>query len=96
LDQSEIAARLIEIAVEQYTPLILEAEEKEAKALAINNHDLVRLAGVIKPGQFLHRDGAPRARGNLVLDPNVGELNLNCITSPIGLLSQKGLLSTHR
>ena len=91
INAAELAERLVEIAIEQYTPLVFKDDDadKEDKVLAINNYELMRLAGTIRPGEFLSRSGAALSGKTRVVDPNSPQLLVNCITSPEMLLGHQ-------
>lgn len=92
----KVALRLLEIAIEQYTPFPTKKDESKNSPV-INNYELANLMmnfQVIliyfflnfKPGQFFNRAALSLETNP---DPNAPTIQLNCIISPAKLLHQK-------
>lgn len=86
----QVAARLLEIALEQYTPIEPPKPTKDRKTPAINNYELARLMETIKPGGFLDQAGYSYYRSHEEADPNTPLKQINCFTSPAALLKEDG------
>jgi hypothetical protein len=92
----DVAKRLIEIAIEQYTPLEIPTKD-DKKTPAINNYELSNLMESIKvnldlfllifqPGFWLDTKGLSVFQERKAVDPNTPVKQINCVTSPSTIL----------